>query len=278
MGRRRGARRRSAVAAAWRPILRPQGYGVSLTGVFCHQTPRASFVDSAGVPRQCELADLLVVVDDFTSGEAGRRWAVLIQAKMALPGGGQSLTSRGDLVQLDLLSNWPAFSLPAGFAPGQRDIRTCRHAGVAMDCATYGLIDPQPRPVWRQQPPAQSMPTGGDELGTFLAHMIEDGQTGYGREATGLADDWSRTVDELTKVTAALAFSHAASLTGQRSRGATAVAFCIDTRDVPGANGVWGLEPPPSGGRPERPRDDEPGEGISMLRIGVHRIEPGAVD
>lgn len=50
-----------AIATAWRPLLRPFGYSIALTGVFCHQTPRASFTDDRGNNAVCELADLLVV-------------------------------------------------------------------------------------------------------------------------------------------------------------------------------------------------------------------------
>lgn len=262
-----------AIAAAWRPILRPAGYSVSLTGVFCHQTPRVSFRDAVGTLRHCELADLLVVVDDLSSGTPGRRWAALIQAKMARKGGGQSLASQGDLTQLDLLSRWPQFTLPPGFAPGARDFSTCVHRGGPLDCGRYGLIDGQPAPAWHLQAPAKSMPAGGDQLGTFLARMIENGQVGYGREATGFSDDWSRTVDELTKVTAGLAFAYAAGLKGrQQRRGNTSVAFVIEGADPRDTRGIWFNEPPPSDGRPERPEDLPPSEGINLLRIGVGRI------
>jgi hypothetical protein len=261
-----------AITKAWWPILRPAGYSVSMTGVFCHQTPRASFIDAAGKPRQCELADLLVVAEDLTSGTPARRWAVLIQAKMATPGVGQSLSSQGDLIQLGLLSHWPPFTLPPGFAPGARNFTICPHAGKALDCGQYGLVDPQPFPLWHQQAPAQAMPYGGKELGTFLAGMIESGQVGYGREATGFADDWSRTVDELMKVTAGLGFTYAAGLKGRHPRGNTSVAFSISSGDERYPSGQWHREPPPSGGRHDQ-AEDAPSEGINLLRIGIARIE-----
>ena len=260
------------IASAWKPILKPAGYSLSLMGVFTHQTPRASFVDSVGVPCQCELADLLVVVDDLTSGAQGQRWATLIQAKMAKPSGGQSLTTQRDLTQLDLLLNWPNFSLPSGFAPGLRDFGTCTHPGITRDCGRYGLIDQQPNPAWHQQAPAPVMPAAGDQLGTFLAKMMEQGQTGYGREATGLVDDWSRTVDELMRVSAGLGFTYAAGLKGLHPRGNTAVAFFVDTGDFRGPQGWWSNEPPPTGGHADEP-SDFPSEGINLLRIGVARSE-----
>jgi len=147
-------------------------------------TPKVDFIDAAGSSQRCELADLLVVVDDLTGATPGPRWAVLVQAKMAAADGGQILTRPGDLVQLELLSTWRKFTLPPTFSLSSRDFSTCGHAGSALDCGWYGLIDPQPAPAWRQQPPAASMPAGGMELGSFLAHMVESGQTGYGPEAT----------------------------------------------------------------------------------------------
>jgi hypothetical protein len=117
------------IARAWRPIIKPHGYSIQMTGVFCHQTPMASFTDTSGVARTCELADLLVVVDDMTSGAATIRWAVLVQAKMAKKRGGQTLTQQGDLIQLDLLANWPNFTLPSGFAPVRA---TSRPAGTPV--------------------------------------------------------------------------------------------------------------------------------------------------
>ncbi len=263
-----------AIASAWRAILRPARYSVRMSGVFTHQTPKADFIDSAGISRNCELADLLIVVDDLTSGALSARWAVLIQAKMAAVGGGQTLSQQGDLNQLDLISRWPPFTLPASFAPGPRDFSTCTHAGAVVDCARYGLIDGQPNPVWNQQAPALVMPAGGDELGTFLAKMVENGQSGYGRQATGLADDWSRTVDELLKVTAGLAFNYAAGFKGPQPRGSSALAFVIADPDEPGlAWGQWAREVPPAHRRPDGP-EDGPAEGLSFLHIGVTRSEP----
>ena len=164
-----------ALANAWTPILNPAGYSVKIAGVLCHQTPMVDFVDAAGAPQRCELADLLVVVDDLTGSPPAPRHALLVQAKMAAVGGGQMLTGTQDLVQLELLSRWPRFVLPPTFSPRSRDFSTCRHPGVVLDCGRYGLIDPQPAPAWRQQPPARSTPRGVLELCSLLAQMLESG-------------------------------------------------------------------------------------------------------
>ena len=267
-----------AIASAWRPILKPAGYSVTMSGILCHQTPRVKFTDAAGKQKTCELADLLIVVDDLTTGSLGQRWAVLIQAKMASSSGGQRLSKQGDLTQLDLLSRWPCFTMPSTFAPGARDFSACRHPGVLTDCGRYGLIiNSQPSPVWNQQAPAISMPAGGDELGTFLAHMIEAGQNSYGREATGLTDDWSMTVDELMRVTASKAFNYAAGFRGAQPRRSTGMAFVLtpaywfpyDLGLVAPPHWGWADQIPPSGGRTELPKEEGSDGGISILRIGV---------
>jgi hypothetical protein len=259
------------IARAWRPLLAPHGLSVRMTGVFCHQAPQASFTDSAGASQVRELADLLVVADDLTTGALSERRAVLVQAKIASTGGGKHLSGKGDLAQLDLLSHWPPFTLPAGFAPGPRDFSTCRHQGSLVDAGRYGLIE---RAVadWRQQAPAVSMPAGGDRLGTFIARMVE-GRQGYGREATGTADDWSRTVDELLKVTGGLSFTYSAGLKGSHPRGNSHLALVIARDRAEGyVSGHWASGEPPSGGRAEPSLDPPPSEGINLLHIGItHR-------
>ncbi|WP_339110008.1 hypothetical protein [Thioclava sp. GXIMD4216] len=85
----------SDIARAWSPLLLPHGLSVGVHGVFCHKSPEATFTDINGKTVKCELADLLVVVEDYLGGRPGRRWAALIQAKMAALGGGKTLTNSG---------------------------------------------------------------------------------------------------------------------------------------------------------------------------------------
>ncbi|MBZ9740684.1 hypothetical protein [Mesorhizobium sp. CO1-1-4] len=264
------------IAAAWTPILNPHGYSVKISGVFCHQSPKATFTDIHSNVVSCELADLLVVVEDHTGGSLGRRWAALVQAKMAAIGGGQKLTQPGDLRQLDLLTRWPSFSLPSNYTAGKRDFSTCSYAGSTLDCGRYGLIAKQPNPGWHQQAPAAAMPAGGDRLGTFLANMVEVGQVGYGREATGLGDDWSQTVDELMTRTHARFFNYASGFPGRQKRGHSALAMPAAVAPGPFSPFSYfyhGGMPPPSGGRPDGPTEEEPDEAISVLRIGIGRNE-----
>lgn len=260
------------IATAWNSILQPHNLSVKMNGVFCHQSPKVNFTDSHGSVVSCELADLLVVVEDYTSGSTVRRWASLMQAKMASSRGGQTLSQPGDLRQLDLFLHWHPFTLSGKYAAGKRDFSNCTHPGSHLNCGRYGLIAGQPNPDWHQQRPAIVMPAGGDKLGTYFANMVETGQTGYGREATGVGDDWSRTVDELMTRTYARFFTYSAGFSSRQARGHSAFATIFDTNldyYVLYPDGVA----PPSGRRPDEPDDEDPDDGISVLRIGVWETE-----
>lgn len=264
-----------AIANAWRPILQPVGYQLKISGVFCHQAPEATFTDLNGVTRSCELADLLLVVEDLTSATQNRRWATLIQAKMAAAKGGKTITEKRDLRQLDLFTRWPAFKLPSGYCSKPRDFSTCSYSGTTLDCGSYGLINKQPNPKWHQQAPAKTMPPGGHQLGSFLAHMLTTGLSGFGREATGTGDDWSRTVEDLMNVTFTKAFNYATGF-GQKSqsRGKMAMAFMEfdGWHREDHMNYIYIGDFPPSGWPPEYPEEGDPeGNGISILRVGIMR-------
>ena len=266
------------IASQWRSILRPHRLSVCMTGVFCHQSPKARFIDQSGTPKVCELSDLLVVAEDLTGGGTGKRYAVLIQAKIANRGGGATLSATGDLTQLDLMTRWPSFSLPSPYAPGDRDFSTCSYPGTTIECGRYGLIEPRPNVDWRQHAPDTKMAGGSVRLGSFLGNMIATGQSGYGREATGTGDDWSRTVDELIHVAGTRAFSYAAGFQGQRQRGSYAIALASSS-DLSFWASPWLSHAAagriPTGGRPDDPEqlEREPGaQGISVLHIGVTEI------
>ena len=279
------------IAMIWEPILNHAGLSATFSSVFCHQSPIATYQDSACKKHSCELADLLVVVDDRTNGTQVRRRAVLVQAKMAAPQGGKRLSS-SDLTQLNLYSTWPAFRLGSGFRSCLRHFSNCRHPGNLDDCGRYGLIGRCPR-LWHQQAPARTMPSGGDELGTFLARMV-DNRSGYGREATGRADDWSRTVEELMSITFNKVF-HDPTTRSRRFRGVSvsstnsddAIGLRIRGQDIYSgpviaypldavgfqirghANAGGGA----SGRETDRFEERAPGGGISLLRIEIKRLD-----
>ena len=218
-----------------------------------------------------------MVVDDLTAGAPSTRQAVLVQAKMTTHGGGKTLSRPRDLVQLDLYANWPPFNLPSAFRLGPRNFRKGPGVGSYHTCGRYELIEPQPAPKWRQNAPALALPAGGDELGTYLANMIQSGAHSYGRMAPGSGDYWSLTVSELLNVTGSLAFGYATGFQGRRPRKSVQVAI-----SVPG--GIHSVEPfhfrdkpLPTGGRPDGPgyEEEAEGEGISVIHIGVERAERG---
>ena len=260
------------IGEAWAHILGPAGYSVRLTGVFCHLTPKVKFKNSSNKPKCCELADLLVVVDDVAPDGRVKRMAVLIQAKIAKKGGGKKLTTPGDLTQLDLYSNWHPFELPSAFPPPTpRNFANCRHAGTPTDCGQYGLIAKQPDRIWHQQPPIKNLLAGDTELGTFLARMVEN-RPNYGREATGRNDDWSQTVDDLMKVTGQKIFRYHNGAQQQVPRSQSVIAFFASDRF--GSRGIlsYGQQGiPPSG--EIGPIDDDPDNGINYLHIRISKSE-----
>jgi hypothetical protein len=98
------------VIAQWRPVSRRLGFQISLHSVFCHQSPQVTFTDRNGQRQQCELADLLIVVDQTASGAIRDRRAIFVQAKKFSASGVISI-SAASRDQLELYELWPTFSL-----------------------------------------------------------------------------------------------------------------------------------------------------------------------
>jgi hypothetical protein len=266
----------SAIAAAWSPLLRPHGLVATLHGVFCHGSQKVSFNDVSGAKRTCELADLLIVVDDCTGGSVSDRRAVLVQAKLFSKA--RTISTSGTAAhQLDLYTRWPSFNFTsAAYVATARDFGASGCPGSKAEAGRYGGIDLTPLPaVWENiVPTVAGMAAGtGTFLAEFLSKMVVGAPT-FGRATTPKgSDDWSSTVDELLLITAGQTVRLAASLgTGPgRGRGTSATASLV--ADQPAATLVEvfrGLgAPPPTVSPPERGPDG----GISVIRIAVERID-----
>lgn len=246
------------IAAVWRPLLSP--IRLSITGVFCHASPKVDVSYPHGPPKQCELADLLIVTDEVNSaGIVLDRRANLIQAKLVKSG---AVTT--DPVQHHLLTGWPKFTFASSaYGTSPRTLSAPGLPGAAVDTGRYGAIDLQSTTrTWSQNLPT-SPSVSGSGLGAFIAGMMLGAQ-GHGREAKkGGGDDWSATVDELLNVTALQSFRHAASLgPGKRAmRGVIAL-----TLSGPGIEGGFSVRPP-ADASPTEPAD----RGISVIYISVQR-------
>jgi hypothetical protein len=195
------------VAINWRRATQLPLNRLALQTVFTHSTPQVLFTRPCGALGQCELADLLIVVDDpFASTPHDRRRAVLVQAKLDKPSGQLKLNSRNEKVQFELLSTWPAFSFRSTlYRQYSRDLKL--GPSVPDWSGEYGGIDQPPTPIWTQyhlssaafatEPPI----CGAISLGRLLAEMLT-GRHGYGRAADPLGrDPWSETINELLHVT-----------------------------------------------------------------------------
>ncbi|WP_397422527.1 hypothetical protein [Phenylobacterium sp.] len=279
------------IAQAWSAIVSGQGYSLTVQAVFVHGRPQVTFTASgnvSGLPAscQCELADLLLVIDDQTAPLPGLRRAALVQAKMIKASGSARLRAN-DLVQLDLLQNWPTFKMMgAGYnLMRNRDFTAGVSSTTADRSGSYGAIDARSSPPdWLQSlpssvagpPPGYIVYNAGQDLGDYFA-MMADGVRPTGRRATpGGADDWSYTIDELLNVTGGRALN-LASVTRPAQRG---VLFPVKLNVPEGAGSTLGLgwELGNHGaGVVGRPTFEGPGErqGLRFVHVILRRAEGG---
>jgi hypothetical protein len=219
------------VAALWRRALRPHHYKLGLTSLFCYSHPQVSFTRPGGGRGQCELADLLIVIDHYGPGIAWERRATLVQAKVVkTPSMG---LSRKEQVQFELLSRWPRFN----FIDAAR-----YHAARARDFG--GALPPQPdlsgEYGWislsaspRRWDQYLMLMAGGFDGQAPLAPFLVNMACGFGscgREAyRGSGDDWSDTVQELIDVTGNLPIVQA--VPGQLRGRHHAISFMVGVAD-----------------------------------------------
>lgn len=237
------------IAAVWSPILYKSGYSVDLRAVFCHSRPHVTFAPvphpnylGGTTPRRCELADLLIVIDHIDPyKKVDERRAVLVQAKMLK--GGMLKPSGKEWVQHELLAWHPAFTfIDKGYNLRSRDFRGGTVVGLPTYTAEYGGIDLKSSPPeWRHEITQTTAPWFKSPLplSDYIAGMAT-GNPDCSREAVrGGSDDWSFTVDELLRVTAARPMSRKSSLTRGNDN---TIGFIIDTSsfessDVGGGGG-----------------------------------------
>ena len=258
-----------AAARAWSSTLGPLGYKLEITGVFCHQTPQVTFPKVDGRQGRCELADLLIVVDEHVGGAPIDRRAVLVQSKIA--GHPTKTLSGGDLVQLDLYQNWPKFDFlnKAAYAAFARDFRSSRAPGAVSEGRDYGAIDLLPAAVgWEAIDATNPLVIGGGHsLGQAIADMVVGA---HGREThPNGSDDWSLTIDELLKVTYGTV---AGGYPGLPSRGVTTPTFmAFGPTWSTAAFNLGGLDQAPPG-EAGAGFGDEDGPG-SLIHIRIGRYD-----
>jgi hypothetical protein len=181
-------------------ILNSKGLSLRVTGVFCHQTPKAHYVHPRDGKKSPELGDLLIVHEHKNTCLDGTteitRRAVLVQAKMVdngVPGGGTV-----DQYQEYLYEHWPDFKLKGRgsgvgrFLSGQRNLRP------GIDVGRYGLIEKGQRnghkailfpycygfPWTYSEPRNPVRSAAGEDAGAFITNMLYD--TGWLRGRVAL--------------------------------------------------------------------------------------------
>ena len=126
------------IYSALNSILSPRRVSVSMSSVFCHQTPQVAF---GSPPSSCELGDILFAYVHTPKSGPPRRNAILFQAKASAKQ--PYRIHRREMDQLHLYADWPEFVYERStFLTGQRRNVTPKapHPG-----AQYLLIDDRPK-------------------------------------------------------------------------------------------------------------------------------------
>lgn len=205
------------LAYQWGQLVRPW-YKLTLTTVFTHKTPMATYhhIDPRyGRPNElrrcgnatkgweCELADLLVVVDfPVAGGNWVQRQAGLVQGKKLKDG---KLGLRNpEYKQHHLMTCWPDFKLSF---PGERNPQNRNLRGLPVGAGVYGMIDLKAHSWTIRKPrPWGKLFAGQKSFGQWLAEVAtgEEGSSADWRDRAGQArfrptapGDWPRMVNEL---------------------------------------------------------------------------------
>ncbi len=178
----------------WSQILQGRRLALRVTGVFCHQTPKAHFSYPSEGRKSCELGDLLIVHQHRSAVAKSAlevRRAVFIQAKIGQNGQCKTI----DKYQEYLYENWPQFELKGRgvgrkkFEKGGRDFRN-------GNSGAYGFVETR-LPVCRDFAPlffnrfpwtitSARRPVaaaGGEDAGSFITNMLFDTPHTRGRSA-----------------------------------------------------------------------------------------------
>lgn len=256
------------IAREWRPLLRKLKTRIEISAVFTHQAPKVRFASGTKARATCELADLLIVVDN---ARTGKRQAALIQAKMAAQRGTVQISRQQDKLQLQLFQKWPRFDFEETiYNLASVDFHS---GGPAVDCGRYGVIDRHliSPPIWSQMPPSTvpGKTRGAPTLAQFIVDLVSNR---VGREATSsLASDWSKTVEALMTITYGRFFHQRQSL-GPLAfpRGNTTQAFLLQGDVIQTSVSTNGQLPIDA--EPELVFIDKrpPNRAISVIRIGLN--------
>jgi hypothetical protein len=222
--------------------------------------------------RRCELADLLIVIDHVDPFQKiDDRRAVLVQAKMLKNG---ALAPSGtEWIQHELLAWLPSFTfVDPGYDPRSRDLNGMPLMGSPDHTAEYGGIDLKASPpVWRHWLTETKAPwfSADVSLSRYLAEMAT-GDVNCSRDAVrGGSDDWSFTVEELLRVTAARPITRKSGVLRGNDN---VVGFITDTSSLPDG-GVGGGDSSVEGEVPEWPEGP-----ISTVHMTARSIEDSSDD
>ena len=264
------------LAAEWSRPLNAEGYGLCITGVFCHQSPKVEMNRAEWVSGgECELGDLLIVHDHKgRDATATIRRAVLVQAKMPFATGSFADNPR----QSFLYERWPYFWIrkPDVFDKNRRwdlgdNSQGARYAQIMPGASRRRFL--RARSPWAfQSCSGETILRQSDDMAAFLVAMLDfDGLASRGRKATvGGSDDWSALIDVMLDKMKVRAFTNK-QLLGQRRgpRVVSAIAGNHFLRFVAAGSSQFGGD---GGGEaePRIPEDANPGVSMVLIETSAH--------
>lgn len=289
---------RGGLASVWSPVLGRRRIAIRLTGVICHQTPKAQYTHPQRGNASPELADLLIV-HDHNSKQGQSRRAVLVQVKRTASG---IPNGSANPDQEYLYKHWPLFKLKgcgpgkATFLVGDRDLtpnKAGSRYGLVEGTIPLGWTPPFPQapcfcmPWWFADPRGPIRTAGGEDTGAFMTNMLFKTRLRRGRDAVPipptaslalskpplLNNHFDITVEELLRVTAkrTLHFKRKSHVSGTRGdpHFVCFQSWSGDPALLPSTGGAFLATDGDGGGGGEGPPEEEPApeEGISTILI-----------
>lgn len=288
------------IHSALNSVLSPRHISVSVSAVFCHQTPQVTFGSRPSA--SCELGDILFAYVHTPEVGDPRRNALLFQAKVSAQQPYRIQT--GEMDQLRLYRDWPDFEYTrASFLTGQKRSVTPKapHSG-----AQYLLIDDRPPrepmsgllgfpgtyPVGCCMPDESLRDHNHLAAELFNLFIFRTGRPFEDRTAAGKKQDWSQVVWDLLETGVKKSFRRKNSgrhraprsagptiemLDGATFARASSWLSCCTTSDIVGRDGARIIYAE-DGDAPPKNRDrggdfQEPDGGVSVVLIETSERE-----
>lgn len=282
------------INSALSSVLAQRGISVSMSSVFCHQTPQVTFGSHPAA--SCELGDILFAYVHTPKVGQARRNAVLFQAKASAQQ--PYRVCAGERDQLRLYADWPDFVyMRASFLTGQKRSVTPKtpHSGAqylliddrSPDEPMSGLLGfPGTYPVGCCMPDDYLRDHNSLASELFNLLIFRTGRPFEDKNTAATKQDWSQVVWDLLETGMRKSFTRKNSgrrasprsagnvlemLDGAGFARASSSMACTTAHEILGRESARALytqrNNPPPGEFDEERGSDKPGAGVSVVLI-----------